>query len=69
MSKTYEATLGFSTIVSLIVDADSEEEAIEKAREKYEELSSADRNEVEAEMLSNLDAWPECDHAEVIKDE
>lgn len=61
--KLYEVDLYYSTYVTLRVEAGSEEEAIEKARNEVIEDEGPDLKQ----LLRNLESWEECDEAREVK--
>lgn len=62
----YEARIYYSTYVPVVVEAGSEEEAIEKAREvAFWVTMPYDSSDIK-KLLQNLEPWEECDEAEEI---
>jgi hypothetical protein len=61
--KLYEVDLYYSTYVTLRVEAESEEEAIEKAREEVIQDEGPDLKQ----LVQHLESWEDCDEAREIK--
>lgn len=63
--KLYEVDLYYSTYVTLRIEAGSETEAIEKARNEVIEDEGPDLKH----LLQNLESWEECDEAREVSKE